>query len=306
MSTTEGPVQVTEEQALATLNRTWEPPTGFVGWFMPVNHRIVGKRFLMTAWAFMLIGGIEALLMRIQLAYAQNDFLNPDLYNQIFTMHGITMMFLFGVPIGEAYGIYLVPLMIGTRDMVFPRLNAFGYYVFLLGGVILYIGLMLNSAPDAGWFNYPPLSNAEFSPDNRIDLYSTLITFIEIAALVAALELVVTIFKQRAPGMSLNRMPLFVWAILVMALMIIFAMPAVMVSSMMLAVDREVGTHIFAAQMNGGPVLWQHLFGSSAILRFTSSLSPPLESSQRLSRRSPVGRFTGTRPWSCRWSLRVF
>ncbi|MCW5978494.1 MAG: cytochrome c oxidase subunit I [Bryobacteraceae bacterium] len=227
---------------------------------MPVNQREIGKRFIVTAFGFFIAAGILALLMRVQLAHPRLEFLSPDLYNQFFTMHGVTMMFLFAIPVMEGMAIYLAPLMIGTRDMALPRLNAFGYYVFLLGGLLLYAGFAVGLAPDVGWFAYPPLAGAEYSPTLRADFYATLIAFIEVAALVAAVELVVTIFKQRAPGMSLNRMPLFVWAILVTAFMIVFAMPAVMVASMMLALDRTVGTHFFAASGAGGPVLWQHLF----------------------------------------------
>jgi cytochrome c oxidase subunit I+III len=247
---------------LAVLEKTWAPRGGFFGWFTIVNASYIGRRYIITAFVFFLLAGILGLLMRTQLAQPEMRLLDPDLYNQIFTMHGITMMFLFAVPVMEGLGTYLVPLMIGTRDMAFPRLNAFGYFVFLIGGITLYVALIFNVAPDAGWFNYLPLANQEYSPGLRINIYSTIITFIEIAALVAAVELVVTIFKQRAPGMSLNRMPLFVWSILVTSFMVIFAMPVVMVASMFLAFDRTVGTHFFEAlgPAGQGPLLWQHLF----------------------------------------------
>jgi cytochrome c oxidase subunit 1 len=258
-SATETRIHDAESEA-ELLHRTWKSPEGFYGWFLPVRQGVVGKRFLYTAFAFFLAGGIEALFMRLQLARAENDLLGPDMYNQVFTMHGITMMFLFAVPVMEGLGVYLVPLMIGTRDMVFPRLNAFGYYVFLLGGLLLYGGFLFGLAPDVGWFAYPPLSGPQHAPTLRADFYATLITFVEISALVAAVELIVTIFKLRAPGMTLNRMPVFVWSILVMSFMIVFAMPAVMVGSMMLALDRAVGTLFFAAADAGGPLLWQHLF----------------------------------------------
>jgi cytochrome c oxidase subunit I+III len=242
------------------LDETWLSPPGLLGWFTHVNHRSIGRRFIFTAMVFFLLGGLEALLIRIQLAVPENNFLSADLYNQVFTMHGTTMMFLFAVPVMEGFAIYLVPLMIGTRDMAFPRLNAFGYYVYLIGGVTLYAAFFLNMAPDAGWFNYVPLANPEFSPGRRIDFWAMVITFIEVSALVAAVELIVTILKLRAPGMSLNRMPLFVWAVLVMSFMIVFAMPAVMVVSVLLALDRTVGTHFFNVAEGGEPLLWQHLF----------------------------------------------
>jgi cytochrome c oxidase subunit I+III len=260
MSTTHIPPALTAEEEERQLRETWRSPSGFLGWFQPVNQTVIGRRFVYTAFLFMMLAGIQAVFIRLQLAKPENNFIGPDLYNQIFTMHGITMMFLFAIPVMEGLGTFIIPLMIGTRDMAFPRLNSFGYYVYALGGLLLYVGFLFGLAPDVGWFAYPPLSGPEFSPTLRADFYATLITFIEISALVAAVELIVTIFKQRAPGMTLNRMPLFVWSILVMAVMIIFAMPAVMVGSMMLALDRSVGTHFFAPAEYGGPVMWQHLF----------------------------------------------
>src|SRR5690606_17224783 len=181
-------------------------------------------RFVYTALAFFLIAGATGVLLRTQLATPENDLVGPDLYNQLFSMHGITMMFLFAVPMGEAIGMYLVPLMVGTRDMAFPRLGALGYWIFAVGGLFLWGTLFFDLAPDTGWFNEAPLGEREFSPTRRIDFYSTIISFIELSALVAAVELVVTILKLRAPGMSLNRMPVFVWSILVTACMIVFAM----------------------------------------------------------------------------------
>ena len=157
-------------------------------------------------------------------------------------------------------GLYLVPLMIGTRDVAFPRLNAYGYYVYLFGGLFLYAAFFLNVGPDAGWFAYMPLSGPEFAPGKRVDVWAQMITFTEIAGIIAAVELIATIFKQRAPGMSLNRMPLFVWSMLVMAFMILFAMPAVVLASQFLAMDRLIGTHFFNHAEGGDALLWQHLF----------------------------------------------
>ena len=250
----------TDSQRLALLDRTWRSPPGFFGWFTHVNHRSMGRRFIVTAFVFFLLGGLEALLMRLQLARPGNTLLDPDTYRQLVTMHGTTMMFFFAVPVMEGFAIYLVPLMIGTRDMAFPRLNAFGYYVYLIAGVVLYASLFLGMAPDAGWFAYAPLAGPRHSPGLRMDIWATMITFIEISALVAAVELIVTIFKQRTPGMSLNRMPLFVWSILITSFMIVFAMPPVMVASVLLALDRTLGTHFFAVSEGGDALLWQHLF----------------------------------------------
>jgi cytochrome c oxidase subunit I+III len=244
------------------LEVTWESPPGVLGWFTNTNHKSVAMRYIITAFIFFLLGGILAALMRIQLARPENTFLGPDLYNQIFTTHGSTMMFLFAVPIMEALGLYFVPLMIGTRNVAFPKLNLFGYYVYLIGGILLYGAFLLNVGPDTGWFSYVPLSGPDYSPGKRVDIWAQMITFTEIAALVAAVEIIVTTFKQRAPGMSLNRIPLFVWAMVVTSFMVLFAMPAIMLASSFLAMDRLTGvsTHFFNPAEGGDAILWQHLF----------------------------------------------
>src|SRR5215213_2020600 len=244
----------------ATLEEAWRPPSGFMGVLTTANHKFVARRLVVTAFAFFILGGILAVLMRVQLARPENNFLGPDLYNQIFTMHGTTMMFLFAVPVMEAMAVYLVPLMVGTRNIAFPRLNAYGYWVYLFGGIMVYVAFALNVGPDAGWFSYVPLSGPEFSPGKRVDFWAQLITFTEVSALVVATELITTIFKLRAPGMSLNRIPLYVWSVLVMAFMIFFAMPTVALTSTSLILDRLVGTHFFNQAEGGDPVLWQHLF----------------------------------------------
>ena len=242
------------------LARTWSDPRGFTGWFSHVDHKSIGRRFLITAFAFFTLGGIEAALMRMQLARPENRLLNPDLYNQIFTMHGTTMMFLFAVPVMLALGIYFVPLMIGSRAIAVPRLVAFGYWMFLFGGLFLYTMFLLNVGPDAGWFNYPPLSGPEYGIGKRSDVWAQFITFSELSSLTIAVALVCTIFKMRAPGMALNRIPIFVWSMLIVSIMIIFAMPAIMVASTCLILDRLVGTHFFNQGEGGDPILWQHLF----------------------------------------------
>src|SRR6185437_9268277 len=243
------------------LERTWARPRGLRGWFTDTDHKAIAKRYIVTAFVFFLLGGIEAALMRIQLAFPENHFLNPDRYNQIFTTHGTTMMFLFAVPIMTAMGLYFVPLMVGARSVAFPRLNAFGYYSYLMGVLFLYVSLFINMGPDAGWTSYPPLSGPQFSPGHRIDVWAQVVTFTEIAALAAAVNIIVTTFKLRAPGMSLNRLPLFVWAQLVVAFMIVFAMPAVAIgSTLQLALDRAVNGHWFNPREGGDPLLWQHIF----------------------------------------------
>jgi cytochrome c oxidase subunit 1 len=258
---------VTDDELAATyarekeeLERTWARPRGVLGWFTDTDHKAIALRYIVTAFIFFLFGGIEAILMRIQLARPENHFLNPDQYNQIFTTHGTTMMFLFAVPIMTAMGIYLVPLMVGSRDVAFPRLNLYGYFVYLIGGILLYVALLMNTGPDAGWFAYVPLSGPGFSPGKRVDIWAQMITFTEISGLVGAIVVIGTVFKMRAPGLSLNRLSLFVWAQVVTSFMIIFAMPAVMLASSLLASDRLIDTHFFNAAEGGDAILYQHLF----------------------------------------------
>jgi cytochrome c oxidase subunit I+III len=252
---------MTADDALhVQLSETWKKPTGLMGFLTDNHHTTIGRRFIITAFAFFILGGIEALLMRIQLARPENTFLTNDLYNQLFTTHGTTMMFLFAVPVMEGVGVYFIPLMIGSRSMAFPRLNQFAYFSYLTGGLLLYTGLFLNIGPDAGWFSYTPLSGPEFSPGKRVDVWAQMITFTEIAALCGGVNMVATILKHRAPGMSLNRMPLFVWSQLITSVMVVFSLPAVMVASSMLASDRLVATHFFNHAEGGDHLLWQHLF----------------------------------------------
>ena len=233
---------------------------GLWGWLTTVDHKEVGRRYIVTAFVFLCVGGLLAVAMRLQLARPENGLIGPDRYNQLFTMHGTTMMFLFAVPVMEAFGIYLVPLMVGTRNIAFPRLNAFSYWVYLFGGMFLWVSFALNIGPDNGWFSYVPLAGPEFGPGKRADVWAQMVTFTEVAALAVAVEIIVTAFKQRAPGMTLDRMPLFVWAMVVTSFCVIFAMPAVMVSSTMLILDRLLGTHFFNQAEGGDPMLWQHLF----------------------------------------------
>src|SRR4029079_4581194 len=233
---------------------------GLWGWLTSVNHKSIALRSIITAFTFFGIAGIEAALMRVQLARPENSFIGPDLYNQLFTTHGSAMMFLFAVPMVQSVALYFVPMMIGTRNVAFPRLNAFGYWTYLIGGVLLYVGLFTNTGPDQGGFSSPPLAGPEFSPGKRVDIWAQMITFTEIAAIVAAIEVIVTVFKQRAPGMSLNRVPLFVWAMVVMSFMVLVAMPYVATASAMLAMDRLIATQFFNPAEGGDALLWQHLF----------------------------------------------
>jgi cytochrome c oxidase subunit I+III len=242
------------------LSRTWDHKSGLVGWISTIDHKVIGRRYIITALFFLALGGLAAALMRLQLARPENTIVGPDLYNQLFSMHGTTMMFLFAVPVMEAFAIYLVPLMVGTRAIAFPRLNAFSYYVFLMGGLMMWIAFAFNTGAEAGWFSYVPLAGPEFSPGKRTDFWAQMITFTEVAALSVAVVVIVTVFKQRAPGMTLNRIPLFVWSELVTSFVVLFAMPAVMMASTMLILDRLVGTHFFNPAEGGDALLWQHLF----------------------------------------------
>jgi len=245
----------------AELDATWRERPGFWGWLTSVDHKEIGKRYIVTAFLMFIAGGIEAAIMRTQLAVPENHLLGPDRYNQLFTTHGTTMMFLFAVPMMTAMGIYFVPLMIGARNVAFPRLNAFGYWTYFVGVVFLYISLFVNTAPDVGWFAYVPLSGPAFSPGHRVDVWAQLVTFTEISALCVAVNIIVTVFKCRTPGMSLNRLPIFVWAQLVVAFMVVFAMPAVAAgSTLMLATDRAVNMHWFNPAEGGDALLWQHIF----------------------------------------------
>ncbi|HYZ61745.1 MAG TPA: cytochrome c oxidase subunit I [Acetobacteraceae bacterium] len=244
----------------AAMARIWDGPAGFWGWMTSVDHKSIGRRYIVTAFGFLLLAGVLAVLIRAQLAWPGQRLLDPDLYNQVFTMHGTTMMFLFAVPVMEAFGVYLVPLMLGTRVIAFPRLNAYSYWVYLFGGVMLWAAFLTNVGPDVGWFSYVPLAGPEYAPGKRADYWAQLITFTEIAALATSVELIVTFFKQRAPGMQLNRIPIFSWAMLVTSFCIVFAMPAVVIASSMLISDRLVGTHFYNPAEGGDPLLYQHLF----------------------------------------------
>ncbi|MFL6715680.1 MAG: cytochrome c oxidase subunit I [Burkholderiaceae bacterium] len=242
------------------LEQTWRDPPGLYGWFAAINHKTIAVRFMLTTFGFFVAGGVLALIMRLQLARPENTLVGPDFYNQLFTMHGTTMMFLFAVPVMQAVGSYLVPLMLGARSLAFPRMNAFAYWIFLFGGLMLYVAFLLDIGPDAGWFAYVPLSGPDYSPGKRVDFWAQLITFTELSGLLEAVILITTIFKMRAPGMTLNRMPLYVWTMLVTSFMVLFAMPSVMLASTALITDRLVGTHFYNPAEGGDALLWQHLF----------------------------------------------
>ena len=242
------------------LGEIWEEKPGLRSFFGTVDHKRIGARYLVTGFVFFILGGLEAMMMRTQLARPLNTFVGPALYDELFTMHGTTMIFFFATPILSGFSNYLVPLQIGARDMAFPRLNAFSYWVFLLAGIFLYASVPLGLAPNDGWTGYVPLSGPNRSPGLGMDFWALALIFLGIATLAGGINLIVTIFKMRAPGMAISRMPLFVWAILVTSFMVVFAIPPLTVANILLELDRKFGMQFFAVAKGGDPLLWQHLF----------------------------------------------
>ncbi len=229
-------------------------------WIVSTNHKSIGLNYIISGVIFFALGGFEALLLRIQLARPNNTLLSADAFNQLFTMHGTTMVFLFAMPMLIGFGNYLVPLMIGARDMVFPRLNALSYWLFLAGGLLMYSSFLLGGAPDAGWFAYAPLTISNYSPTHGMDFWALGILLTGISSTAGAINFIVSILNLRAPGMTMLRMPLFVWQMLVTAFLILFAMPSLAVDSILLFIERNFGAPIFLAASGGDPILWQHLF----------------------------------------------
>jgi cytochrome c oxidase subunit 1 len=228
-------------------------------WATTVDHKKIGILYLLTGGLFFLIGGLEALLVRTQLMVPRSDFMNPDLYNQMFTMHATTMIFLAVMPINVGLGNYIVPLMVGALDMAYPRLNAFSYWLYLFGGIFLNLSFFMGGAPNVGWFGLAPLTDNKYSGSGT-DFWVIGLQVLGIASIAGALNFVVTILKMRAPGMTFNRMPLFCWANLVTAILVLFAFPAITIALFLVMFDRHFGTSFFNAAGGGDPLLWQHLF----------------------------------------------
>jgi cytochrome c oxidase subunit I+III len=251
--------QSTGPDGAERLKAAWAEPKQFA-FFKEVNNTHIGIIYIATGFLFFLGAGVLALLMRIQLAYPENTFLDAARYNQFFTMHGTVMMFLFAVPIVEAFAVLVLPQMLGTRDMPFPRLSALGYWSYAIGGVLVFASLFFDVAPDGGWFMYPPLTGPRFSPGLNTEIWILGLGFVEIAAVAAAVELIVGILKTRAPGMTLSRVPIFAWYMLVTAGMIMLGMPTVIAADILLELERAFGWPFYDPTKGGSPLLWQHLF----------------------------------------------
>jgi len=253
----ERPARVATDERLTYL---WETRPGLLGKLGTVDHKEIGRRYIVTAFAFFLLAGLEALAMRVQLAFPENTFLSPQVYNSFFTMHGTTMVFLFATPIQSGIANYVLPLLMGSRDMAFPRLNQFSYWVYLLAGLFMHAGFLLGQVPSGGWFNYVPLTGPIYSPGPGIDFWALGLIFLAFSTTAGAINFIVSTFKLRAPGMTLSRMPLFLWNMTVMSFMVVFALPALTAANVLLELDRKFGAHFYDPAGGGSVLLWQHLF----------------------------------------------
>ncbi len=244
---------------LERLERAWEAPKGW-RLLSAVNNSQIGVFYIATALLFFVLAGVLGLMMRAQLALPDNSLLSANTYNQVFTMHGTVMMFLFAVPVVEAIAVYLLPGMLGARDLPFPRLSAYAFWAYAIGGIAFFCTIFFGVSPDGGWFMYPPLTGKEHSPGLGADFWLLGIGFIEISAIAGAIELIIGILFTRAPGMTLSKMPVYAWAMLVSAFMIVFAFPAIIAGTLLLEMERAFDWPFFIAARGGDPVLWQHLF----------------------------------------------
>jgi cytochrome c oxidase subunit 1 len=256
---------VTEAVAAEAAGLSSHPPGGtYAGgvrsWITTVDHKRIGMMYAISAFFFFLVGGLEALLIRVQLGSPENTLIDPDLYNQLFTMHGTTMVFLAIMPLSAAFFNFIVPLQIGARDVAFPRLNAFSFWVFFLGALFINASFLFGGAPDAGWFGYANLTSTQYSPGVRIDFWVIGLLILGVSSIVAALNFIVTIINLRCSGMTLMRMPLFTWMTLVTSFLLVMAFPAITVGLVLLMFDRMFGTLFFVPAAGGDVLLWQHLF----------------------------------------------
>ena len=252
-------VPVTPSTSYGVFRRPVET-TGWKSWIFTIDHKKLGIMYGVVAFAFFLVGGLEAMLIRAQLAGPEGTVLSADKYNQMFTMHATTMVFLFVMPMVSAFANYMVPLQIGARDVAFPRINAFGFWCFLFGGLFINTSWLLGGAADGGWFMYAPNSSVPFSPTNGIDFWALGLQITGIASLTGAINLIVTVINMRAPGMTLMKMPIFTWMILVVQFLLLFAIPVITVALFLLMFQRTFGAAFFSVEMGADPLLWQHLF----------------------------------------------
>ncbi len=241
------------------LQKIWETEPGIGGWFSTVDHKEIGLRYIVTAFGFLILGGVEALVMRMQLAGPNRHLLTPEQYDQLFTMHGVSMIFLYAAPVLSGFSNYLWPLLLGSRDMAFPRLNALSYWTYVAAGLFIYAGFVVGQGPNAGWFNYVPYASRQFNPGVNIDIYALGLIFLGVSTTVGSANFVVTFLRTRAPGMSINRVPILIWGTLTASVANLLAVPSVSLAFFLLWMDRQFGTRFFDTA-EGQPLLWQHLF----------------------------------------------
>ncbi|MEK7786466.1 MAG: cytochrome c oxidase subunit I, partial [Chloroflexota bacterium] len=248
---------------MATATKTMpgsQPATGPLSWITTVDHKRIGILYLYTTFFFFIVGGLEALIVRTQLAWSNMKFISADVYNQVFTMHGTTMIFLFVIPILAGFGNYFVPLLIGARDMAFPKLNMLSYWLLLFGGIVLNSSFLLGGAPNAGWTSYAPLSTSAYSQGTSIDFWILGVLLIGISSTIGAINFLVTIITMRCPGMKLTEVPMFVWSMVVTSAMVLFSTPMITVALLLLFLDRNFNTVYFNIAGGGDPLIWQNLF----------------------------------------------
>ena len=251
---------IAQPQVIAPSTTTTKPATGLWSWLTTVDHKRIGLMYGVSAFIFLLIGGVEALIIRAQLAQPNSSVVSAQTYNELFTMHGTTMIFLAVMPMSAAFFNYIVPLQIGARDVAFPRLNAFSFWTFLSGAIILNISWLVSAAPNAGWYGYAPLTSNTWNPGRNVDFWLIGLQVLGVASMAAAFNFIVTIINMRAPGMKLMRMPIFTWTTLIVSIMMIMAFPAITAALILLAFDRFAGTGFYEQAAGGDPLLWQHLF----------------------------------------------
>jgi cytochrome c oxidase subunit I+III len=244
----------------ARLLNLWRTEAGLIGWLSSVDHKDIGIRYIVTAFAFLIAGGIEALVFRMQLSWSNLHLLTPEQYDQLFTVHGMTMIFLYAGPVLSGFSNYLWPLILGARDMALPRLNALSYWIYLCAGVFLYVAFALGFGPNAGWFNYVPLAARAYNDGPNIDLYALGMILLGISTTVGSINFIVTFLRMRCPGMSIDRVPILAWGTLTASAANTFAIPAVSLAFFLLWMDRNIGTHFFDVAQGGSAMLWQHLF----------------------------------------------